>query len=147
MSLAWLVVNGCFWYSAPKLVVVSGSEQEWLPKLEGVEWAGGIEHGLVHLAGSPSGGRRRVDTAVPAPVHHRLLLEVVIRINLARLRLLVLVVADASSRGCLMMYPPSWAFRTAACVMHARTCRIRISMLMLCICLHCSAVLIMRPPF
>ena len=57
--------------------------------------------------GSPSGGRRRVDTAVPAPVHHRLLLEVVIRINLARLRLLVLVVADASSRGCPVMCPPS----------------------------------------
>ena len=52
MSLAWLVVNGCFWYSAPKLVVVSSSEQEWLLKLEGVERAGGgIEHGLVHLAG------------------------------------------------------------------------------------------------
>ena len=52
MSLAWLVVNGCFWYSAPKLAVVSSSEQEWLLKLEGVERAGrGIEHGLVHLAG------------------------------------------------------------------------------------------------
>jgi len=144
-------VNGCFWYLAPKLVVVSVSEQKWLPKLDGVERAGGgIEHGLVHLAGESEwrttpGGYR--PAPLPAPVHHRLLLEVVIRINLARLRLLVLVVADASSRGCPMMYPPSWDFRAAACVMHARTCRIKISMLMLCICLHCSAVQIMRPPF
>ena len=53
--------------------------------------------------GSPSEGRRRVDTAVSTPVHHRQLLEVVIRINLARLRLLVLVVADAFSLGCPMM--------------------------------------------
>jgi len=78
MSLAWLVVNGCFWYSAPKLVVVSSSEQEWLLKLEGVERAG--EHGLVHLAGESEwrttpGGYR--PAPLPAPVHHRLLLEVV----------------------------------------------------------------------